>query len=145
LWVRACQVLGLAELTGDARFADNGSRVAHRDELTAEIEAVLSTRPAAHWLALFERAGVPAAEVRDVTQVLAWPQVAALGSIQELDHAEAGAHRLIGPPLRIDRAELAYPAPAPALGADSRAVLAEAGLSAADIDCLVADGVVVAP
>jgi crotonobetainyl-CoA:carnitine CoA-transferase CaiB-like acyl-CoA transferase len=145
LWVRACQVLGLAELTGDARFADNGSRVAHRDELTAEIEAVLRTRPAAHWLALFERAGVPAAEVRDVTQVLAWPQVAALGSIQELDHAEAGAHRLIGPPLRIDRAELAYPAPAPALGADSRAVLAEAGLSAADIDCLVADGVVVAP
>jgi crotonobetainyl-CoA:carnitine CoA-transferase CaiB-like acyl-CoA transferase len=47
--------------------------------------------------------------------------------------------------LRIDRAGLAYPAPAPALGADSRAVLAEAGLSAADIDCLVADGVVVAP
>jgi crotonobetainyl-CoA:carnitine CoA-transferase CaiB-like acyl-CoA transferase len=145
LWQRACRVLGLGKLTGDVRFADNASRVAHRDELTAEIETVLRTRPAAHWLALFERAGVPAAEVRDVPQVLSWPQVAALGSIQELGHATAGAHRLIGPPLRIDRSELIYPAPAPALGSDSRAVLAEASLSPADIDRLVADGIVVAP
>ena len=145
LWRRACRVLGLEELTGDPRFADNASRVTHRDELTGEIEAVLRARPAAHWLALFERAGVPAAEVQDVTQVLSWPQVAALGSIQELDHAVAGVHRLISPPLRIDRTGLAYPAPAPVLGADSRAVLTDAGLSPAAIDRLVADGVVVAP
>ena len=52
---------------------------------------------------------------------------------------------LIGPPLRIDREKLGYPAPAPALGSDSRAVLTQAGLAPADIDRLVADGVVVAP
>jgi crotonobetainyl-CoA:carnitine CoA-transferase CaiB-like acyl-CoA transferase len=145
LWARACRALGREELTGDVRFADNAQRVAHRDELTREIEATLRTRPTAHWLALFARAGVPAAEVKDVAQSLSQPQVAALGSIQELDHPAAGAHRLIGPPLRIDREQLGYPAPAPVLGSDSRAVLAEAGLAAADIDRLVADGVVVAP
>ena len=145
LWARACRALGREELTGDVRFADNAQRVAHRDELTREIEATLCTRPTAHWLALFARAGVPAAEVKDVAQSLAQPQVAALGSIQELDHPAAGAHRLIGPPLRIDREQLGYPAPAPVLGSDSRAVLAEAGLAPADIDRLVADGVVVAP
>jgi crotonobetainyl-CoA:carnitine CoA-transferase CaiB-like acyl-CoA transferase len=145
LWARACRALGREELTRDRRFADNARRVAHRDELTREIEAILHTRPTAHWLALFARAGVPAAEVKDVTQALSQPQVAALGSVQELDHPAAGAHRLIGPPLRIDRAELGYPAPAPGLGSDSRAVLAEAGLAPADIDRLVADGVVVAP
>ena len=145
MWVRACQVLGLGWLTADARFADNASRVAHRDALTAEIEAVLSTRPVAHWLTLFADAGVPAAQVQDLPQVLASSQVAALGSIQELDHPAAGLHRLIGPPLRIDRKELGYPAPAPAFGADSRAVLAEAGLPPADIDELVASGVVVTP
>lgn len=145
MWVRACRVLGLGELTGDARFADNASRVAHRDELTKEIEAVLRTRPAAHWLGLFARAGVPAAEVQDVAHALSRPQVAALGSIQELDHATAGAHRVIGPPLRIDREALAYLAPAPALGSASRAVLAEVGLPPAEIDRLVEQGVVVAP
>ncbi len=145
LWARACRALGREELTRDVRFADNARRVAHRDELTREIEAILRARPTAHWLARFARAGVPAAEVKDLAQALAQPQVAALGSIQQLDHPAAGAHRLIGPPLRIDRAELGYPAPAPALGADSRAVLAEAGLAPADIDRLVTDGVAVAP
>jgi crotonobetainyl-CoA:carnitine CoA-transferase CaiB-like acyl-CoA transferase len=145
LWARACRALGREELTGDVRFADNAQRVAHRDELTREIEATLCTWPTAHWLALFARAGVPAAEVKDVAQSLSQPQVAALGSIQELDHPAAGAHRLIGPPLRIDREQLGYPAPAPVLGSDSRTVLAEAGLAPADIDRLVADGVVVAP
>jgi len=145
LWARACRALGREELICDVRFADNAQRVAHRDELTREIEATLRTRPTAHWLALFAHAKVPAAEVKDVAQSLSQPQVAALGSIQELDHPAAGAHRLIGPPLRIDREQLDYPAPAPALGSDSRAVLTEAGLAPADIDRLVADGVVVAP
>ena len=47
MWLRACYVLGLSDLAADERFADNASRVAHRDELTVEIEAVLTTRPAA--------------------------------------------------------------------------------------------------
>ena len=145
MWARACRVLGREDLMADARFADNASRVAHRNELTGQIEAVLCTRPVADWLARFAAAGVPAGEVRDVTQVLAWPQVAALGAIQELSHPTAGVHRLISPPVRVDRSGLAYPGPAPALGADSRAVLSAAGLAAADIDRLVRDGVVVAP
>jgi crotonobetainyl-CoA:carnitine CoA-transferase CaiB-like acyl-CoA transferase len=145
LWVRACRALGLDRLVTDPRFAGNALRVAHRDELTKEIEAVLATRPVAHWLALLEAAGVPAAEVQDVTQVLARPQVAALGAIQELPHPVAGVQRLIGPPLRVDREKLAYPAPAPALGAHSRAVLAEAGLPDDGIGRLVADGIVVTP
>ncbi len=145
MWARACRVLGLEGLLDDERFADNSRRVAHRDELTREIEAVLITRPAAYWLARFGAAGVPAAEVQDLTRVLSWPQVAALGSVQELEHAVAGAYRLIGPPLRIDQEELSYPAPAPALGSDTRAVLCEVGLDPADIDRLAGEGVVVAP
>lgn len=145
LWLRACDALGLASLLADGRFADNASRVAHRDELTSEFEAVLTTRPSAHWLGRLAAAGVPAAEVRNVPEVLASPQATALGSVQELAHASAGGYRLVGPPLRIDHAALRYPRPAPALGADTRAVLAEAGVGPADIDDLVARGIAVAP
>jgi len=145
MWARACRALGLPALLDDERFADNARRVAHRDELTAEIEAVLTTRPTAHWLASLAEAGVPAAEVADLAQALDRPQAKALGAVQELGHPAAGAYRLVGPPLRIDRAALAYPAPAPRLGSDTRAVLCEAGLSGADIDRLARDGVVMAP
>ena len=141
MWARACQVLGLPALTEDPRFADNSRRVANRDALTREIEAVLTTQPTACWLARLAEAGVPAAEVHDLAQVLASPQVAALGSVQELEHGKAGPYRLISPPLRVDRAVLSYPSPAPALGADTRAVLAEAGLSAEEIDHLVSQGI----
>jgi crotonobetainyl-CoA:carnitine CoA-transferase CaiB-like acyl-CoA transferase len=143
MWRRACGVLGLTDLPGDQRFIDNARRVAHRDELTHEIEAVLTTRPAAHWLAEFGAAGVPAAEVQDLSQVLARPQVGALGAVQELQHETAGAYRLIGPPLRVDQAALSYPSPAPALGSDTRAVLTESGLAPEDIDRLVEDGIAV--
>jgi crotonobetainyl-CoA:carnitine CoA-transferase CaiB-like acyl-CoA transferase len=143
MWARACRVLGLRALLDDERFADNARRVAHRDQLTAEIEAVLTTRPTAYWLASLAEAGVPAAEVADLAQALDSPQAKALGAVQELGHP--AAYRLVGPPLRVDQAALGYPAPAPRLGSDTRAVLGEAGLSQADIDGLARDGVVVAP
>jgi len=88
---------------------------------------------------------VPAAEVHDLAQVLASPQVAALGSIQELEHDTAGPYRLISPPLRVGRAVLSYPSPAPALGADTRTVLTEAGLPAEEIGHLISQGIAVAP
>jgi len=143
MWARACHVLGLRDLLDDERFADNARRVAHRNQLTAEIEAVLTTRPTAYWLASLAEAGVPAAEVADLAQALDSPQAKALGAVQELGHP--AAYRLVGPPLRVDRAALGYPAPAPRLGSDTRAVLGETGLSQADIDGLARDGVVVAP
>jgi crotonobetainyl-CoA:carnitine CoA-transferase CaiB-like acyl-CoA transferase len=139
LWQRACAALDLAGLVGDPRFADGAARVAHRDELTSCIEAVLTTQPTAHWLGKLEAAGVPAAQVRGLAGVLEWPQVTALGSLQALPPGQA-----VGPPFRLDRTVLAYPGPAPALGRDTRAVLAELGYPPDEIARLEDAGVVVA-
>ncbi len=54
LWARTCRVLGLENLLADERFIDNARRVAHRDELTREIESAMTTMPTARWLARFE-------------------------------------------------------------------------------------------
>jgi crotonobetainyl-CoA:carnitine CoA-transferase CaiB-like acyl-CoA transferase len=145
LWRRACVTLGLERLVTDDRFADNARRVANRDELTREIEVVLSTRTTADWLAEFEHAGVPAAQVSDLPQALSSAQVGALGTVQELPHPQTGSYRLIGPPVRVDREPLGYRSAAPALGADTTAVLAEAGLSEPEIAGLLAAGAVLAP
>ncbi|MEP7059514.1 MAG: CoA transferase [Actinomycetota bacterium] len=144
LWVRCCAVLGLADLPADPRFADNAARVRNRDELTTRFETILTTEPSAHWLALLAAEGVPASEVRDVAQVFSGPQPAALGAVQTLQHDTAGDLRVVSMPVRIDRAPLAYPSPPPRLGADTRAVLTEAGLAQSEIDQLVAQQVAIA-
>ena len=144
IWMRACRALGLDPLANDPRFADNAGRVASRDALTREIEAVLTTRPTGHWLTVLADAGVPAGQIRSLPEALASPQVDALGAVQELEHPTAGPYRLIGPPLRIGHAPLGYPSPAPALGADTIAVLADAGLAREQIDGLISQGIAVA-
>jgi crotonobetainyl-CoA:carnitine CoA-transferase CaiB-like acyl-CoA transferase len=118
--------------------------VRHRDELTAALDAALADGTTADWLGKLAEAGVPAAEVRNLAQVFASDQVAALGAVQELDHPTAGRHRVVAPPVRTDGALAAYPAAAPVLGADTRAVLAGLGLNDAAVDALVADGVAIA-
>ena len=128
LWIRCCEVLGLEELTSDPRFIDNAARVANRDALTEYFECVLLDKPSSHWLELLETAGVPSSQVRDVAEVFEWPQTKALGSVQLLEHPEVGPYEVVSVPLRIDQATLAYPGPAPVLGADTHAVLSALGM-----------------
>jgi crotonobetainyl-CoA:carnitine CoA-transferase CaiB-like acyl-CoA transferase len=144
LWTRCCAVLGAGHLREDPRFADNASRVRHRDELTAAFEEILRKEPSAHWLALLDAEGVPAAEVQDVAQVFAGEQVRALGAVQELHSTTAGDHRVVGPPVRFDLEAFPYPSPAPALGEHTFEVLAELGYDRADVDRLLAEGVAIA-
>ena len=100
--------------------------------------------PSAHWLALLDAEGVPAAEVQDVAQVFAGEQVRALGAVQELRSATAGDHRVVGPPVRFDLQAFPYPLPAPALGEHTFELLAELGYERADVDRLLAEGVAIA-
>jgi crotonobetainyl-CoA:carnitine CoA-transferase CaiB-like acyl-CoA transferase len=61
-----CEVLGRPALAQDARFASNGDRVAHRDQLGDALVELLATRPAAEWAAALTDARVPAGVVNDV-------------------------------------------------------------------------------
>ncbi len=141
LWHRACGVLGAQHLPDDPRFADNAARVAHRDELTAEIERLLAGDTTKGWLSRFAEVGVPATEVKDLAQVLSGPQVAALGSVQTLDHATAGGYRVLGPPVRFGHRPLPVAGPAPVLGADTEAVLDQLGYTESEVGDLLARGV----
>lgn len=144
LWVRCCKVLGLGHLVEDPRFVDNASRVRNRDALTQELEAVLRRRPSAHWLALLEGEGVPAAEVQDVAQVFGSEQASALGAVEELHHPTAGDYRVVGAPVRFDGVRFAHPSAAPALGQHTFDVLMELGFTRDEVDSLIAEGVAAA-
>lgn len=114
IWRRFAPLLGLDP--ADERFATNGSRVAHYDEIAREIGAKLVERPVAHWLGAFAENGIPAGEVKSLDRVYASEQVRSQGLIVETDHVTLGPIRLAGSPLRYDGGQRTEHDPPPTLG-----------------------------
>ncbi|TWD82329.1 crotonobetainyl-CoA:carnitine CoA-transferase CaiB-like acyl-CoA transferase [Kribbella amoyensis] len=99
-WKTFAPIVGLDPT--DERFATNADRVAHRDQLTAAIEAAFASESADLWLRRLADAGIPAGKVRDFQQVYDWEQTKSQGLLIEVDHPTLGPINLPGPPLRFD-------------------------------------------
>jgi crotonobetainyl-CoA:carnitine CoA-transferase CaiB-like acyl-CoA transferase len=91
-----------------------------------------------------EAAGVPCGPINTIEQVFQEPQAVARELVVEQTRADLAAPiHSVASPLRLSRTPPAYPRPAPALGQDTRAVLArDLGLSPEQIDALADEGVI---
>ncbi|WP_291085501.1 CoA transferase [Hydrogenophaga sp.] len=144
-WERICDVLGHPEWRSDARFAANSDRMANLSVLVGLMNAVLRTRTRAEWQAAFDAAGVPAGPVHTIGEALSHPQTIARGMVVEVEHPQAGATRAIGCPIHFSASPDRSSTPAPLLGQHTREVLREFDLPEAEIDALVAEGVIAEP
>jgi succinate--hydroxymethylglutarate CoA-transferase len=125
-WPILCDTIGQPQWATDPRFADFKARLANRLLIQDMLDEALSTRTTAEWLGHF--AGrVPASPVLDVAQALDNPFVAERGALQTLVHPEAGPFRLLATPIRTPGTRPPS-RPAPKLGADTEAVLEQAGI-----------------
>jgi len=122
LFRKLCAAIERPSLTEDPRFRTNGDRVVHRAELVPILADIFATEPRAHWAARLEAAGIPNGPIHTLDQVLPDAQTGALGLIQRLQGA-SGDLSLVGLPLSFDRARPAFEKAAPALGADTDAIL----------------------
>ena len=126
LWQRLCAALEVTRLQTDPRFVTNTDRMAHRDELAAELEETLATATTDEWVALLLEAGVPAGPIRDYRQVLdSDPHVQARGMVQEIDHPVEGRVRVLGSPVRMSRTPARLRRHPPLLGEHTEEVLME--------------------
>jgi itaconate CoA-transferase len=132
-WRRLCkQVLGRPELADDPRFQTNAARVAARAELHGEIEAALSPHPPDKVVALLDAAQVANARLNTVGDLLAHPQ---------LEHRWAEVESPVGPvrtlpsPVSTGGASPAL-GPIPAVGEHTDPILAELGLTDAEVAAL---------
>ena len=124
LFAKLCAALERPALARDARFADNGARNANIDALESEFEALLTTRPTAHWLAVLEEAGVPCAPINTVAEVLVDPQVAARNMVVQAADPVAGEVRMAGNPIKMSTYEdPPERPPAPELDGHRQAIL----------------------
>lgn len=130
LFKRVCQGLGAPSLAEDARFLTNPDRVRNRQALRAELSALVGRWPVAEVVAAMRAAGAPCSELNSVDQMLAHPQVEAVGIVRALPVADHADHRVVALPLKIDGARGAHFDQPPELGADTDAVLAGIGYGA---------------
>jgi crotonobetainyl-CoA:carnitine CoA-transferase CaiB-like acyl-CoA transferase len=133
---KLAQMLGKPELAQDPRFKANKDRVAHRLELEAELRELLKDRDADSFSIELMKGGVPSGAVLEVPDVMEHPHTKHRGMVWEKD-----GYRNVGNPVKLSRTPAGVHSKPKKFGADTRAVLAEAGYSAAEIDRLVATGI----
>ena len=121
-------------------YATVAQRRERRDELTHEIDRVLSTQNTDHWLE-FLKGHIPCAPVLDLPQALENPYIRDIGMVREVAHPEKPDMQILGCPIKINGQRMAGK-PAGPMGADSDAILHELGLSDDDIASLRAASVI---
>jgi crotonobetainyl-CoA:carnitine CoA-transferase CaiB-like acyl-CoA transferase len=108
-----CGAIERMEFANDVRFATNSKRVENRKVLIPMLVDIFRTQPSAHWQDKLDAAGVPAAPIENVSQVVASEQTEALGILQKAPDLDM---TLPGLPIEFDGERPPYRFSAPTLG-----------------------------
>ena len=141
-WPRLCVALEIPGLATDPRFATNGDRVEHRDELRPILAARFKEDGTAAWLAALDGAEVPAGPINDILAAFAAPEALALGMMVEQEHPAWGVIRQVGLPFALSATPGSIRTPPPTLGFHTDAILAGLGYSTARIADLRRRGII---
>jgi len=133
---KLCQMLGKPEMADDPRFKTNKDRLAHKAEMEAELRALTKDRDGEAFANELMKAGVPSGAVQEVPDVMEHPHTKHRNMVWEKD-----GYRNVGNPVKLSRTPAGVRSKPRKYGIDTRAVLAEYGYSAAEIDRLIGSGV----
>jgi len=134
---RVLRLVGREDLVTQPWFATGAGRVEHVEEIDAAVAEWIAARSRDEVLAAFESADAAIAPVYDARDLVADPQLAALGALTRVDDVLMTnvISRLSDTPGSIEHAGREQ-------GADTEAVLTEVGVDAAELARLRAEGTV---
>jgi crotonobetainyl-CoA:carnitine CoA-transferase CaiB-like acyl-CoA transferase len=143
-WRNLCDAIGRPDLKDDPRTVDNRARVANRPFVVSILSEAMLTRTRAEWMEILDHYDIPAAPVNDLAGIFADPQIEARRMVRSYLHPTLGEVRYPPSPMKVSDWEFPN-LPAPMLGEHTVEVLnTRLGLSATEIDRLLAEGVVTA-
>ncbi len=148
-WQALCRAIGRADWAADPALASAAGRKAREDELDAGIGEWTRVRDPHAAMAELQAAGVPAAAVNRIAELLGDPQLQARGFWQLVDRPISGVkplpsapYRFVGGPGAGD-GPVPVRRPTPTLGQHNREVLGELlGLGEAELEALHREGVI---
>ena len=97
----------------------------------AAVAEVIASKPLEHWSRLFADVDACTTPVLRVDEAIKHPQAQQRGMVSHTKHPVAGEYFHYNSPIRMTGFEPGTPSPAPALGADNVALMAELGLACA--------------
>ncbi len=142
MWKRFCETIGRPDWLAKPEWADQDGRSTARAAINAAIADITRTKPSAYWTELFDAAGIPCGPIYSIDQVFADPQVQHLGIATPVEHPRLGTLSVLASPLNLSGVDKAIRSPTPDIGADTEAVLAEAGFTAEEIARMRAEGAI---
>jgi crotonobetainyl-CoA:carnitine CoA-transferase CaiB-like acyl-CoA transferase len=139
---RVVRLVGRPDLVEEPWFATGSGRAAHVDELDAAVAAWIGERGRDVVVAAFEAAEAAIAPVYDARDILADPQLAAIGAIATVEDDELGPLRMPGVVTRLSETSGEIRSAGGRHGADTEAVFRALGLSPDELARLREAGVV---
>ncbi len=142
-WAQLCGALGFPTWAADPALATAAGRRAHQDRIDEWLAQWCAGRTRDEIVDTLWDAGVPVAKVMQPHRQAELDQLAARGFFEVVDHPVCGPARLSSVPMRLSGGPCRFHTqPAPLLGQHNRELLAELGLTDAEIAQLEADGVI---
>ncbi len=142
MYEKLLDALELPELRAHPDFRTNADRMLNRASIKAVIEARTRQKDSHHWIERLNQFGVPCGQVLNLQEVFDDPQVADQQMAIDVPHPDGQQVRMLGFPIKFADAPCQARSAAPALGADTDAVLEDLGLSRNRIRELREQGVV---
>jgi crotonobetainyl-CoA:carnitine CoA-transferase CaiB-like acyl-CoA transferase len=118
-WQGLLTATGAESMATDERYLKRPGRIAHYDELNAELSAIIRTKDRATWLDLLRKNDVPCGPLNDFKEVFDDPQVEHLQLKRTLPHRKRGSVTVVGSPVRLSDTPVSITSAAPELGADT--------------------------
>jgi crotonobetainyl-CoA:carnitine CoA-transferase CaiB-like acyl-CoA transferase len=141
-WHRLLEVIGRADLIGDARYETARDRFAHKAEINALLEPWTLERTKTEAMDIIGGAGVPCGAIYDTLELSENPDFEKRGIFQWIDHPTRGKVKMPAWPVKMSGNDIKVE-PAPLLGEHNEEILSDwLGMSPDEIAQLKAEGAV---